>query len=646
MADRTTGGLPPVQEAAIGDLPAIADLYDDTLLPVEQQGEARHMTGRQWKDYGRAGAAVYVEGAKESAQAAKESASQAAASAGKAAESAAAAQDSAGAAQAAQAGAQAAREAVEGLSVSADALPAGEPARVEKTTADGVVHLRFGLPRGDTGPQGAQGEQGVQGPPGPRGEAGADGTSFQVLGRYDTLEGLKAAHPTGSKGDAWAVGTPEDNDIFLWDVDANDWKSVGSLQGPPGPQGETGAQGPQGVQGEQGRQGDTGPQGAPGPAGPAGPGVPAGGTAGQVLAKRSGADRDTAWVDPAQGGVASFNGRTGAVAPESGDYSVEQVTGAAAKNNPVFTGSISLGRKTGTTVGANSFAVGYNVEASGNRSHAEGSSTIASGNYSHAEGYFSIAAGPYSHAGGDQTIANAWAQCVIGTCNVESKSNLTLFIIGKGSGNSTRANCFRVTHTGTYATGSYSASGADYAELFEWADGNPGGEDRAGRFVTLAGEKIRLAGPGDDFILGIVSGSPSVVGDVHDDQWQGMYLYDVFGRPLWEEVEVPEETAEEPDPEDPEKTVTRVLRPAHTERRQKLNPAYDGSQAYRPRTERPEWDAVGLLGKLVVLDDGTCQPDGWCTVGPGGAATPSESRTRYRVMARLDGEHVRVLVLG
>lgn len=61
MADKTTGGLPAVQEAAIGDLPGIADLYDDTLLPVEQQGEARHMTGAQWRGYAEAGARRYAE---------------------------------------------------------------------------------------------------------------------------------------------------------------------------------------------------------------------------------------------------------------------------------------------------------------------------------------------------------------------------------------------------------------------------------------------------------------------------------------------------------------------------------------------------------------------------------------------------------
>jgi len=75
---------------------------------------------------------------------------------------------------------------------------------------------------------------------------GKDGTSFTVLGRYDTLDELMAAHPAGSEGDAWAVGSAEDNDVYLWDVDAQTWRNIGSLQGPPGPAG------PQGPQGEQG----------------------------------------------------------------------------------------------------------------------------------------------------------------------------------------------------------------------------------------------------------------------------------------------------------------------------------------------------------------------------------------------------------
>lgn len=163
--------------------------------------------------------------------------------------------------------------------------------------------------------------------------------------------------------------------------------------------------------------------------------------------------------------------------------------------------------------------------------------------------------------------------------------------------------------------------------------------------MTLDGEKLRIASPQDDFILGIVSGNPSVLGDVEDDQWHGMYLYDIFGRPLWEDVEVPDETIERPDPEHPGETITEVIIPAHTEHRQKLNPAYDGTQKYLPRTERPEWAPVGMLGKLVVRDDGTCQPNGWADAGPGGQATASQVRTRFRVMSRLDDSHVRVLIL-
>lgn len=268
----------------------------------------------------------------------------------------------------------------------------------------------------------------------------------------------------------------------------------------------------------------------------------------------------------------------------------------------------------------------------------------SSGKYAHAEGNQTNAKGLASHAGGQFTRAGADFQTVIGKSNVESERESDRVIVGKGTPLS-NANCFRVTDTGVYATGAHNTTGADYAELFEWLDGNPESADRCGRFVTLDGEKIRLAGPGDDFILGIVSGNPSVVGDVQDDQWQGMYLYDVFGRPLWEDVEVPDVTVEEPDPENPGSTVTRVIIPAHIEHRQRLNPAYDGSQPYLPRTQRPEWDAVGMLGKLVAVDDGTCQAGGWCTVGEGGAATHSAVRTRYRVMARLDEYHVRVLIL-
>ena len=140
----------------------------------------------------------------------------------------------------------------------------------------------------------------------------------------------------------------------------------------------------------------------------------------------------------------------------------------APKNNPVFTGSISLGRTEGTTVGENSVAVGLNVEASGDSSHAEGSSTtasgdsshaeggstaalgmlshaegsntIASGDCSHAEGINTEASGDCSHTEGNGTIASSQYQHVQGQCNIEDKANKYAHIVGNGTDDTKRSN--------------------------------------------------------------------------------------------------------------------------------------------------------------------------------------------------------------
>ena len=253
-------------------------------------------------------------------------------------------------------------------------------------------------------------------------------------------------------------------------------------------------------------------------------------------------------------------------------------------------------------------------------------------------------------------------QVAIGKSNVISSKDTDRLIIGKGgmyrgmSGytetfritdkNNTRANAFRVTDTGVFAAGNYNASGADYAEMFEWLDANPNHEDRAGKFVTLDGDKLKLATTADDFILGVVSGNPSIVGDVYDDQWQGMYLYDIFGRPIFETVEIPEWTEEIPnDPDDPESPVHTITHPATVETRQKLNPNYNNGEKYIPRSERPEWSAVGMMGKLIVIDDGTAQINGYVSVSDESIATHSATKTKYRVMKRLDENHIQILIL-
>ena len=118
--------------------------------------------------------------------------------------------------------------------------------------------------QGQTGATGPQGVQGIQGPQGVAGKDGADGKSFTILGMYATLQELMAAHPTGSTGDAYAVGTAASNTVYNWNTEKSIWEDLGPLRGPQGPQGEQGVAGPQG---EQGVQGSTGPQGVQGPQG-------------------------------------------------------------------------------------------------------------------------------------------------------------------------------------------------------------------------------------------------------------------------------------------------------------------------------------------------------------------------------------------
>ena len=116
-------------------------------------------------------------------------------------------------------------------------------------------------PKGDTGAQGIQGDPGPTGqtgPQGPKGEPGKDGTSFTVKDRYETLQALKAAHPTGQAGDAYAVGSAEDNEIYIWSESQQDYTSVGKLQGPQGAKGDTGATGATGPAGADGADGEDG----------------------------------------------------------------------------------------------------------------------------------------------------------------------------------------------------------------------------------------------------------------------------------------------------------------------------------------------------------------------------------------------------
>ena len=164
------------------------------------------------------------------------------------------------------------------------------------------------------------------------------------------------------------------------------------------------------------------------------------------------------------------------------------------------------------------------------------------------------------------TAASTW-QFVTCLSNVGGTQDLEFNLRGDGNG---------------LCDGAWTGGGADYAEYFEWSDGNPNAEDRRGIAVVLVAKKIRPATAGEDPI-GVISGNPSIVGDAAWNKWSGKYLRDDYNSYILEDYETEDEDG-------------NIV----TAQRRKLNPDYDPDATYTSREERPEWACVGLMGKLRV----------------------------------------------
>ena len=376
------------------------------------------------------------------------------------------------------------------------------------------------------------------------------------------------------------------------------------------------------------------------------------------------------------------------------DISMLALKGEAALKSIYGDNAVSFGRKAGAAVGKGSFAFGENLEAAGLNSAAFGINTSSTGSDAAAFGNATDATKDSSFACGFYTSAGNDGACAVGRANKpmqdgEDKYMTTqkgdIFAVGNGysmgSGGIHYSNALRVTCGGdVYGMKAFNASGADFAEWHEFADGNPGNEDRVGYFVTLTGDgKVRIAGEGD-YILGIVSGNPCIIGNA-DEDYYWKYERDDFNRIVMEDVpetvqkmEEVTESIQDTDQDgnplfdqesgDPilvevTKTVPvidsetgdpvmvetgRVLKNA----RMKLAGGYDPSlqETYVERRYRKEWACIGMVGQVPVRDDGTCIPGQFCRCTDGGIATIAGSRglDTYMVKCRVTGSIVTVIL--
>ncbi|MCU5471174.1 peptidase G2 autoproteolytic cleavage domain-containing protein [Bacillus paranthracis] len=250
--------------------------------------------------------------------------------------------------------------------------------------------------------------------------------------------------------------------------------------------------------------------------------------------------------------------------------------------------------------GTASHAEGLLTHAKGSFSHAEGSKTKATGHSSHSEGSETTAGGSYSHAEGNHTSTAHFAGShIMGRFGTADES-YSWFIANGTNETDHNIGAKWLAHNGEmYIEGaSYNASGTDFAQMFETVDNT---FIDVGYFVTFSSEeKIRIATSNDSFILGISSATPALIGNSGALSWQKRYKTDSFGKRQYVRTE------------------SQDIQPL-------LNTEWDPACKYIARKDRNEWLPVGLIGQMLVRDDGTCETHGYCRPNNDGIATKSES---------------------
>lgn len=519
--------------------------------------------------------------------------------------------------------------------------PTGSTGPTGPTGADSTVPG----PTGATGPTGPTGATGSTGPTGPTGATGADSTVPGPTGPTGATGATGATGPTGPQGD----------------------QGIQGVTGPTGPTGATGATGATGPTGATGLTGDTGATGATGPTGPTGatgptgPTGPTGATPTDYVSSIGGVTG--AFTATGTGNIAfsaspTFTGTvsaaditaTGGIRAASGGtaggmamrpWTSNSNSPSLATNGMTGQEYLVLSEGTHTYVSAytgydiylrpsaNSTTYQFVIDSAGNHV-INGSPTINGTLFATDIEGNNFAAGD---AGNSATnIGYYWADGTTGDyavyaistntsyagihhrTNQYRASNTTSdFILCYSNASGTLDLDFQVRGDGRIASDvSTITSPADYAEYFEWVDGNPNAEDRVGIPVVLVGNKIVEATENSEDIIGIVSGRPGFIGDSAWSHWNEKYLIDDFGRRITEDYEVYKwtETDDEGkvkefgyDFDDPRLQEIQIPEDYTTviQQRDKVNPDYDPSIEYVPREDRQEWDAIGLVGKVRMI---------------------------------------------
>ena len=191
-------------------------------------------------------------------------------------------------------------------------------------------------------------------------------------------------------------------------------------------------------------------------------------------------------------------------------------------------------------------------------------------------------------------------------------------------------------------------SNIGYCEMYEWVK-QPSQNDRFGKFVQFSEEhpgKIEPYHNASAIVVGVSTVEAKVLSD-DADFWHGQFMYNEFGDAYLGK----------------DKYIAGKRKYDHlnefsfiaTEIKDELLPIssekFDKTKDFIKRSNRLEWAKVNLLGKVIVIDNGTLKPGDMCMPYSGsdaskfGTAVKATTKAKYKyyVVDRVSENTVTIL---
>ncbi|SUM69771.1 peptidase G2 autoproteolytic cleavage domain-containing protein [Staphylococcus nepalensis] len=274
---------------------------------------------------------------------------------------------------------------------------------------------------------------------------------------------------------------------------------------------------------------------------------------------------------------------------------------------------------------------GFSGGSTGAAAIAERSAVIATtGNsYAHSDRSWLAGVGAGSHAHGSrssvmnslesETLPGAYCQTIVNSRGVKSPGNYH-FLLGYGTDGAKYENTTidMSTISGNIKTKGTVSSGQNFGDYAEYFESQSGQEIKNGYIVTLDGRYIRKANS-NDTPIGVISGTAGVIlGDQmfhHKDK----FLKDEFGV-----TQTELQTKEWQDDEGnwySEEVDVPISNPEYVEY----------ADEYIDRSNRPEWNVVGLMGQVYTRIDSTVSVNDYIKPNKG-VGTKDNNNGFYRVL--------------